>query len=348
MRFGTIVVSSNAKEAVEFGVLTEKLGYDSFFVTDHLVDISGTHPDPWSIIGTVAGKTRRIFMCSDVTDTQRCHPAKLAHIVATLDRLSGGRVGLGIGAGEAMNLIPFGIPFEEPRLRAERLAEAVQVVKLLWNATRRNPASFRGKFYNLSGAWLDQDLPRPPPVYIGALGARRTLEVVGRHGDGWITWINTPETYARKLEVIRSAAKDAGRDPGTIDAVAPIYATLSDDDKIVRDLVNLVKRSLIIESNTLKTLGIKVPEEVKESYQNLIVNDEIERVLTDVQDSVPDEIAFRILSYGSIENIVEKIYEYKNAGMTHAIIYFPDREEESVRTFSREALPLFREEHSTG
>ena len=71
------------------------------------------------------------------------HPARTAQTVATLSEITGGRVSLGIGAGEAMNIIPFGLPFDAPKVRAERLAEAIQVIRLLWES---DPQKSRSRF----------------------------------------------------------------------------------------------------------------------------------------------------------------------------------------------------------
>ena len=76
-------------------------------------------------------------------------------MVATLADLIGGRVWLGIGGGEAMNIGPFGMPFEGPEARVQKLAEAIQVVKLLWRSSSQNPVSFEGRHFRLANAWVD-------------------------------------------------------------------------------------------------------------------------------------------------------------------------------------------------
>lgn len=97
------------------------------------MDFSGTMIDPWTTISAISVQTKKITMGSSVTDTQRSHPAKAAQVLATLNEISGGRVVLGIGAGEAMNLVPVAISFYEPKQRIQRLAETVQVIKNLWS-----------------------------------------------------------------------------------------------------------------------------------------------------------------------------------------------------------------------
>src|SRR5712692_2078095 len=141
MKMGMIIGDVSPTESVEHAVLAEKLGFESVWFSDHLIDAGGITIDPYTTMGAIAAKTSRLKMCAAVSDTQRVHPAKLAHMVATLSDISRGRVWLGIGAGEAMNVVPFGMPFEEPKGRTQRLAEAIQVIKLLWRSSSKSPAS---------------------------------------------------------------------------------------------------------------------------------------------------------------------------------------------------------------
>ena len=144
LKVGTSIDMCGPKEAVELAVLAERLGYRSLWFPDHLIDTGGMKVEPWSTIGAISMVTSKIIMCTAVTDTQRAHPARTAHSVATLSELSNGRVWLGIGAGEAMNLTPFGLPFDKPSVRARRLEEAVRVVRLLWGSSRKSPSNSAG------------------------------------------------------------------------------------------------------------------------------------------------------------------------------------------------------------
>jgi phthiodiolone/phenolphthiodiolone dimycocerosates ketoreductase len=143
LKIGTIIDDISPSKSVELGVRAEELGFESLWFSDHLIDTGGIKVDPFATMGAIAARTKRVGMCPAVSDTQRIHPAKLAHISATLSELSSGRAWLGLGAGEAMNLLPFGIPFDDiPKQRVRRLGEAIQVVKLLWSSTSERPVSF--------------------------------------------------------------------------------------------------------------------------------------------------------------------------------------------------------------
>jgi alkanesulfonate monooxygenase SsuD/methylene tetrahydromethanopterin reductase-like flavin-dependent oxidoreductase (luciferase family) len=237
-RFGLLVGGEppfeTATKCAELAVRAEKEGYDSVWMPDHLVDIEGSLADPWSTIGYMSATTKRILFYTAVTDYQKIHPSKFAQMIATLHELSGGRTNVGIGAGEAMNLTPFGLPFEETSLRVEKLGEYIDVLRLLWRSSVRSPVSYRGKHYTLSDAWLDQKtIGSLPHVCIGALGSTRMLKLIGRIGDGWLPWFQTPELYKKKSEIIRAEARAAQRDPETIEYayVAPVVVS-SDPEEI--------------------------------------------------------------------------------------------------------------------
>ena len=72
---------------------------DSIWMADHLIDIDGAIADPYAVFGYLAAVTQNVFFCAAVSDCQRIHPSKMAHMIATLDEITHGRIGLGIGAG---------------------------------------------------------------------------------------------------------------------------------------------------------------------------------------------------------------------------------------------------------
>jgi alkanesulfonate monooxygenase SsuD/methylene tetrahydromethanopterin reductase-like flavin-dependent oxidoreductase (luciferase family) len=326
-------------------MLAEKLKFDSFWVTDHFVDVGGTKLDPWSVIGGLSTATTRIFMGSYVTDTQRSHPARTAHVVATLAQISDNRVGLGIGAGEAMNLIPFGLPFDAPGKRTKRLSEAVQVIKLLWSATREHPVCFKGEHFILDGAWLDIEIENPPPIYVGSLGGRGTLDIVGRLGDGYLPWVNSHSTFQARVKRIKEAASAAGRKATDIDFVANVYVALSDNEEIFRRSVSSVKRSLLMERNTLKELGFVFPPGL-ESYQEFLVKGNILGELAKFEKLIPDETALEFMAHGSSSQIIDRLEAFKKAGATHIVFdTTADRGEENVRDFAKKILPYYLEPH---
>jgi alkanesulfonate monooxygenase SsuD/methylene tetrahydromethanopterin reductase-like flavin-dependent oxidoreductase (luciferase family) len=165
---------------IELGVATERAGFDGYFLWDHIVfSNTGDGPpilDPWLVLGVVAARTSRIKLGTMVTPVPRRRPWQLARQTTTLDRLSGGRVILGIGIGSPA-YGDFGI-FGEPsgeRARADLLDEGLDVLAGLWSGER---FSYAGEHYTIDPVrftptpvqrpripvWVAGVLPNPRPV----------------------------------------------------------------------------------------------------------------------------------------------------------------------------------------
>jgi probable F420-dependent oxidoreductase len=138
----------------------ERLGYSAVMLSDHLVDQFA----PISALGVAAAVTSTLRLGTFVLNNDLRHPAVLAQELATLDRLSDGRLEIGIGAGwNKPEYESAGIPYDPGSVRIDRLAESIGVMKRLFSD---GPADFEGRFYNVTGL---EDLPRPiqrphPPV----------------------------------------------------------------------------------------------------------------------------------------------------------------------------------------
>jgi F420-dependent oxidoreductase-like protein len=202
---------------VRFG---EVAGFDGAWVFDHFKALYGDPTGPcmegWTLLAALAASTERIRLGTLVTGVTYRHPSVLAAEAVTVDQVSGGRLELAMGAawfeGEHREL---GIPFPPMRERAERLEEAVQVIRLLMTEDR---ASFEGRHYRLEGATYR---PRPaqqphPPIWIGASGEQLTIPIAGRQADVWHCF-GSVEALERKAAVLDRAARDAGRDPASIE-----------------------------------------------------------------------------------------------------------------------------------
>jgi phthiodiolone/phenolphthiodiolone dimycocerosates ketoreductase len=174
--------------------------------------------DPVPVVAAAAAATREIGLGIGVTDVVRRHPASLAQTALTLDHLTGGRFVLGVGAGEALNLAPFGVANRRP---LSRLDEGLEVMRLLMDTP--DPVDFDGEHFTLRGAALGlRPLgDRPPPVWVAA-HRPRGLAVAGRRADGWLPLATDPGEYARMLATVRGAAAAAGRPDDAV--TAGLYA----------------------------------------------------------------------------------------------------------------------------
>jgi alkanesulfonate monooxygenase SsuD/methylene tetrahydromethanopterin reductase-like flavin-dependent oxidoreductase (luciferase family) len=142
------------------------------------------------------------------------NPALHAKMAATLDRITDGRVIVGLGAGwYAKEYEGYGYPFPSVRERLDQLEEAVQVMRLLW--TEEAP-SFHGRAFRLEATSCEPKPVRPPPILIGGGGEKRLLRIAARHADVWNNLAVHQGALARKVEILRRHCAEVGRDPASI------------------------------------------------------------------------------------------------------------------------------------
>src|SRR4051812_15282450 len=157
--------------------------------------------EAYTTLGYLAAVTQRVRLHALVTAVVYRRPGLLAKMVTTLDVLSGGRAGLGLGAAwndeESRGL---GLPFPSTKERFERLEEAIRIVEQMWS---EDEGSFTGEHYTLARTLNSpQSLSRPHPyLMIGGSGERKTLRLVARHADA-CNIFSRPEA-AHKLAVLR-------------------------------------------------------------------------------------------------------------------------------------------------
>lgn len=200
---------------LDLAARAEDAGFDSVWAGDSL--FHRPRFEPLTLLSAVAARTRRVAVGSGVLLPTLRHPLPLAHAVATLDRVAGGRLILGVGAGwirEEFDAV--GVPFEE---RARRLAEFVRLCRGAWGADAPDRAP---------GAAI---LPTParaggPPIWMGGFGPL-AVRNAGRLCDGWFPTSPSPEAFRTGWEAVRVAAEEAGRDPGAIEAA--VYLTVNLD-----------------------------------------------------------------------------------------------------------------------
>jgi G6PDH family F420-dependent oxidoreductase len=169
----------------------EEAGFDFVSISDHFhpwVDRQGHSPFVWSVIGGVAATTQRIGLGTGVTcPIQRIHPVIIAHAAATSGCMMPGRFVLGLGTGEALNEHITGERWPEYEVRAERLEEAIAVIRALWTG---DVTSHHGRHFTVENARI-YDVPRELPPIIIAAGGPRSAELAGRIGDGlWMSSVD--------------------------------------------------------------------------------------------------------------------------------------------------------------
>ena len=211
---------------VEQVLLADRLGLDLVGIQDH--PYQRRHLDAWTLISYLAGRTDRVRFFPDVANLPLRHPAVLAKAAASLDRLSGGRVELGLGAGAFWDGIgAWGGPVRTGPESVDALEEAIGIVRRVWAAERGIDAD--GEHYRMHGAHGG-----PPPahdigIWLGAYGPRM-VRVVGRLADGWVPSLpRMPlEEVPGRQDAIDEAAREAGRDPAKIRRLANLNGVIAD------------------------------------------------------------------------------------------------------------------------
>jgi probable F420-dependent oxidoreductase len=192
----------------------EQLGFDFVSASDHLHGGRPTY-EPWTLLSWIAAATSRIRVATRVLAVPYRQPAVLAKMAETLDRLSGGRLILGLGGGAVdQEFHAFGLGVRSPRDKVDGLAEAIRILRGVWSQPR---FTFQGQLYRTDGAELEPKPDHPIPIWLGTYG-RRALALTGELADGWIPSLGyaPPEQIPALRERVLAAARAAGRDPDTI------------------------------------------------------------------------------------------------------------------------------------
>jgi G6PDH family F420-dependent oxidoreductase len=184
-------------DLIRFAQQAEALGFDFALISDHFhpwVDRQGHSPFVWSVIGGIARATTRLRLGTGVTcPIMRIHPAIIAQAAATAAAMMPGRFFLGLGAGENLNEHIYGDHWPEGAVRLEMLAEAIEVIRLLWQG---DVQSHRGRYFTLEQARIYTLPAELPPIYVAADG-ERSASLAGSAGDGLIGVAPNPELVAQ-------------------------------------------------------------------------------------------------------------------------------------------------------
>jgi alkanesulfonate monooxygenase SsuD/methylene tetrahydromethanopterin reductase-like flavin-dependent oxidoreductase (luciferase family) len=193
---------SDPRASVRIAQAAERADWDGFFVWDHLAFVwERPAADPWVTLAAVAASTERIVVGTGVTPVGRRRPHVPAHQIATLDKLSRGRVifsaGLGGGHGE---FAKFGED-EGEHARAELLDEGLDVIRALLEG---DTVTHRGRHFTVDGVKLAPAPARHVPIWIGGMSKRARARA--ERFDGWFAdtadkdrIIKTPDEFAAML-----------------------------------------------------------------------------------------------------------------------------------------------------
>ena len=212
--------SRTPDDLLEEARAADDTGWYGVWLADHYMpDTGDTTPargdtyECWVLLPALAAVTERIRIGTLVSPTSVHQPAVLAKRASTLDRLSSGRMVLGLGAGWQINEHhAYGIELEPAGKRVSRFEEAIQIVRsmLLEDST-----TFHGAYYDITDAPCDpKPIQSPLPLLVGTRSPRM-LRITARHADAWNTWSIPAQAAAYRTSLIETCY-EVGRDPETM------------------------------------------------------------------------------------------------------------------------------------
>lgn len=314
------------QQLLDFAVEAEECGFDSVWVSDHFQPwryTNGHAPFALSWLGAIGERTKRVMLGTSVlTPTFRYPPAVVAQAFGTLGVLNPGRMILGVGSGEALNEIAAtGAVWPPTKERLARLREAVDLIKRLWTD---DLVTYEGNYYRTRNAKIYDKPDQPIPIYISA-GGPVAAKYAGRVGEGFICTSGKGETLYRDqlLPAVEEGAKEAGRDPATIERTIEVKVSFDTDrERAFADTCIWAALSLPAEDK----VDIDDPREMERKAA-----------------TVADQAYRRWLVSSDPEEHVEQIRPYIEYGFTHLIFHAPgDDQSRFLRLYSKEILPRIR------
>ncbi|WP_433269994.1 LLM class F420-dependent oxidoreductase [Actinosynnema sp. CS-041913] len=215
----------------------EDAGYGAFFRSDHYLKMGPADglpgpTDAWITLAGLARDTTTIRLGTLVTAATFRHPGPLAISVAQVDRMSGGRVEFGLGAGWFEDEhTAYGLRFPPLGERFELFEEQLEIITGLWGTPEGETYSFDGKHYTLADSpALPKPAQSPVPVVVGGKGAKRTPALAARHATEFNLPFVPAESAARQFERVDEACRAIGRDPATMTRSAALVLCVGRDD----------------------------------------------------------------------------------------------------------------------
>ena len=338
---------------------------DSFWVPDHLNALfprslwnnpkycggakllpkADAYLEPWMMLGNIAARNRaRLRLGIGVTDTGRRNPAVTAQAAATLQLLTRGRAILGIGTGEREGNEPYGVDWSKPVARFE---EAMATIRALWNSNGKL-VNRESPFFPLRNALFD--LPpykgKWPEIWIAGHGPRM-LRAVGRYADGFYpAFPHTPQEYAQRLEAVRTAASDAGRDPMAIKP-AMWFMTLAASNQADLDEA--------LESEVIRAAALNAPDAFYARHgaqhplgigftgaQDILPQDMDEQTALSHIKKIPTAVVHDALLCGTPDEIADRVAEWRDCGLRYVVMANMGMLQRSLGKGVKSTVPLLQ------
>ncbi|TLX87964.1 MAG: LLM class flavin-dependent oxidoreductase [Thaumarchaeota archaeon] len=338
------------QQLIDFVKEAEKGGFGTTLTSDHFHPWSHTNGHgnfTWVWISAVAERTKKMKFLTGVTAAvYRYNPGIIAQAFASLDVLYPGRIGLGVGSGEAMNEVPLGLDWPSAETRVERTVEAIQIINKLWNRNKKSPldpersynnnikedngidedgfVTFIGKYFKIKNAKLYTSPSTDIPIYMAGSGAQ-AIKAAAKYTDGLIT-TSKPDEANEVFHIFDNAAKEVNKDVDLLQKIAKPNVSYSEDyDKAFKACEFWRTTQIDDAFNT----NISDPRILEQKAQDEVSDDEQKKSTIIVT---------------SIDELISPIEKYFRAGFTQIYIHSTSPDEiEFIRLFSKRVLPYFHD-----
>jgi 5,10-methylenetetrahydromethanopterin reductase len=312
-KFGLSVSNELSEEIIRTAKVADELLFDNLWVADH------SQYDVFSSMTYLASKTKRIILGSGVTSPYTRHPVIVAGGIATVNEISGGRAVLGLGAGGRRAI---GHQLFTPRKQLLYTREAMEVIK---SVLAGDTVSYKGKTVEVK-SYLTHIQKKNVPIYLAAAGPKM-LRLAGELADGVIinglgAW---PSAMKGFLKHVEEGTKRAGRDLKELDVVCWTRIAMAEEPESLKEMlrpaiglniavqpIEALKEKYGIEEN--------VALEIQEKFEEIILKWDPLRApkaqAKAIEELVPDYMLKRYALYGTPSEVVERIKDLNDAGVT--------------------------------
>jgi len=250
----------------EIAQRAEARGFRDLWITDNTLDHVSSL-DSLTILTYAAAHTTTIRLGVSVLVLPVHHPLHVAHRVATLDYLSGGRAVLGVGLGREHELVDFQIPGER---RVRRFRESVELIKALWTEPK---VTYRGEIFQLQDVAIgSKPIQKPhPPVWLGG-GHPDALRRAAAIADGWMGAGGSGKAaFASSVPLVRAALEASGRDPAAYPISKRVFLSVHERPEVARAELHHWFSVVYRNPDLTDTGGVYgTPEQVQEQLEELV------------------------------------------------------------------------------
>jgi len=292
--------------------------------------------EPYPLLTLMALNTRTMRLGTCVTNPAVRDATVTASLLATLNRISGGRMDCGIGRGDSSRRVMGKKP-----TTLENLEDTVRVIRDLNSGKQIN---YDGQSIQMS--WADKGVP---PIWVAGYGPK-ALRCAGRIGDGVILQFADPHLIRWCLGFVKEGAEEAGRDFSKMKVMSATAIWISEDKKAARERVRWFPA--LVSNHVVDLVSRYKPEELPPELTAYIVDRKSYNYLHHAEvgstnaDFVSDEVVDRFCIVGSVAEHIQKLRELTSLGVGQFNIYLMSGEEENtLEIYGRDIIPGFSKAH---